>query len=104
VAYVIPFVFVYEPSLIMQGSFIEIILCFSSALIGIWVVSAGMLGYVFSKIGPVIRVVCIISGLILILPVTIIPYGAVIKVVAAGAVCIILGLELVHNKRLVAED
>ena len=103
VAYVIPFVFVYEPSLIMQGSFIEIILCFSSALIGIWVVSAGMLGYVFSKIGPVIRVVCIISGLILILPVTIIPYGAVIKVVAAGAVCIILGLELVHNKRLVAE-
>jgi TRAP transporter 4TM/12TM fusion protein len=104
VAYVIPFVFVYEPSLIMQGSFIEIILCFSSALIGIWVVSAGMLGYVFSKIGPVIRVVCIISGLILILPVTIIPYGAVIKVVAAGAVCVILGLELVHNKRLVAED
>jgi len=104
VAYVIPFVFVYEPSLIMQGSFIEVILCFSSALIGIWVVSAGMLGYVFSKIGPVIRVVCIISGLILILPVTIIPYGAVIKVVAAGAVCIILGLELVHNKRLVAED
>jgi TRAP transporter 4TM/12TM fusion protein len=103
VAYVIPFVFVYEPSLIMQGSFIEIFLCFSSALIGIWVVSAGMLGYVFSKIGSVIRVICIISGLILILPVTIMPYGAVVKVVAAGAVCIILGLELVRNKHLKAE-
>ena len=103
VAYVIPFVFVYEPSLIMEGSFIEIIMSFSSAVIGIWVVSGGMLGYIFSRIGSVIRVTCIISGLILILPVTIMPYGALIKIVAAGAVCIILGFELVRNKRLVAE-
>ena len=39
VAYVIPFVFVFSPSLIMRGGTIEVVVSFVCAVVGVWIAS-----------------------------------------------------------------
>ena len=42
VAFIIPFIFVFEPALLMQGSTTEIVTAFASALIGVIGIASGM--------------------------------------------------------------
>ena len=102
VAYVIPFVFVYEPALIMNGTPVEILLSVGAALFGVWITSGGMLGYIFTSIGPAARVVCVVCGLLMLMPVSVLPYGVAIKLMAAGGIMIIFVVQFLRVKQLKA--
>ena len=102
VAYVIPFVFVYEPALIMQGSPVDILLNLCAAVFGVWVVSGGMLGFIFTGIGPLMRIICVVGGLFLLMPMGVLPYGAAIKLLAAGCVLVIFAAQFVRVKQVKA--
>lgn len=52
VKYIVPFFFILNPSLILQGSIIETLYLFALCLLGIWLMAAGLDGYLL-KIGPV---------------------------------------------------
>jgi TRAP transporter 4TM/12TM fusion protein len=62
-AYIVPFLFAYHPSLLLQGSLIEIIHATMTALIGISLLAIGVEGFLFRKLNWVKRVLLILGGL-----------------------------------------
>jgi TRAP transporter 4TM/12TM fusion protein len=62
-AYIVPFLFVYSPSLILQGTWLEIILSLITAIIGTIILGTGLVGYLFAPLSPLYRVAAIISGI-----------------------------------------
>ncbi len=45
-AYIVPFLFVFSPSLLLQGDeLVTTVIAVTSAIAGVWIVSAGMIGY-----------------------------------------------------------
>tara|TARA_Y100001960_G_C14507543_1_gene744788 strand:- start:32 stop:877 length:846 start_codon:yes stop_codon:yes gene_type:complete len=98
VAYVIPFVFVFEPALIMEGSTGDIIWSFGAALIGVWIVSCGFLGFIFTNINLVMRLLCVIAGFLLVLPDSVVPLGSILKIIALAAVLLFTAIELIRAK------
>lgn len=68
IAYIIPFLFCYSPSLIMQGSWGSILLDFSTALAAVWLVSAGVVGFALTRLNAARRVAYIVAGACLLVP------------------------------------
>jgi TRAP transporter 4TM/12TM fusion protein len=68
VAYILPFVFIFKPALLLYGSLIEIVLSFVIALTGTCVLAMGLEGWLFGlKTGVIERVMLIISGIMIVL-------------------------------------
>ncbi len=65
VAYVVPFVFAFQPALILVGSVGEIVLALAAAVIGVVLVGIACAGYLFRPLGPAKRVVVGAAGLLL---------------------------------------
>src|SRR5699024_5778854 len=56
VAFVIPFMFIYGPSLILEGSALSIIIAALSAVIGVFALSAAVEGFLLQKINWLLRI------------------------------------------------
>jgi TRAP-type uncharacterized transport system fused permease subunit len=68
VAYILPFVFIFTPALLLYGSLINIIISFIIALTGTCVLAMGLEGWFFGlKTGSVARAMLIISGIMIVL-------------------------------------
>ncbi|MEJ8571985.1 TRAP transporter fused permease subunit [Microbaculum marinum] len=68
-AYIVPFLFVFSPALLLQGgASIATMVAVASAVAGVWIVSAGMIGYFMRPLGPVSRAGFIIGGACLLVP------------------------------------
>ncbi len=68
-AFIIPYIFALNPSLLLIGSEpLDIILVTLTALAGMTGVAAATEGYIFAKMNPLIRIVSLIGGLMLIIP------------------------------------
>lgn len=67
-AYIVPFLFVYSPTLLMQGSVFDIALAVVTAVAGVWFVSAGMIGYGLRRMQPLARIAALAGGAMLLLP------------------------------------
>lgn len=65
-AFLMPFMFVYSPALLMQGTLSEIILCCITSVIGAFALAVGVEGYLYTKVSPVSRIICFCSALLLI--------------------------------------
>ena len=74
-AYVVPFLFVLAPELLMEGSALEILHTAATAVIGVWLVSAGFMGYFARPLGPLHRVLFMAAGLLLFFPAGGVSYG-----------------------------
>ena len=68
VAYVVPFLFVASPSLLLQGSVTELALAVTTAVAGVWLVSVGVTGYFTRLLKPLFRAAFIAAGLALMIP------------------------------------
>jgi TRAP transporter 4TM/12TM fusion protein len=79
-AYVVPFVFVVSPSLLLQGEVSTITVDMVLSLAGIFAVSVGIVGYFGGGLSPIMRVLAVIVGLVC-LPVPML--GAMVNVTAA---------------------
>ena len=67
--FIVPYVFAYSPSmLLIETNALEVIQISLTSLIGIFGVSSGLEGYLFTKMNPIIRAVFVIGGLMLIVP------------------------------------
>ena len=69
-AYVVPFIFAYQPALILVGSVREIIVAVLTASIGITLLAAGCAGYLFRPISWTKRALLWVAALLLLLPST----------------------------------
>ncbi|MEX0738285.1 MAG: TRAP transporter fused permease subunit [Pseudohongiella sp.] len=109
IIYFIPFFFVLNPALLLQGEFAGIAQNVGTALIGVALISAGLQGYLLGfgrigedKLGLVSRGCVAIAGLALVTPAGGL-YGfsqVVLIVVCAGFLAAGLGITLLQRKRL----
>ncbi|MFH1490384.1 MAG: TRAP transporter fused permease subunit [Pseudomonadota bacterium] len=83
-AFVIPFMFVLSPTLLMQGRPAMIVINLASAMCGVWIVSMGIIGFLVRRLGPFLRIILGLSGLALISPAS--GHGAGISVNIIGFV------------------
>jgi TRAP transporter 4TM/12TM fusion protein len=67
-SYIVPFLFVYSPALIMRGSAVEIALVMALSVTGIWFVCAGMTGYALRVMPLAPRVGFVAAGLLFLMP------------------------------------
>jgi TRAP transporter 4TM/12TM fusion protein len=68
VAYIVPFVFVYSPSLLLIGSFNEVALAVTTALAGTALLAVALSGFLFRPVGWMWRVLLAVAGVALIVP------------------------------------
>jgi TRAP-type uncharacterized transport system fused permease subunit len=67
-SYIVPFLFVYSPALIMRGSALEIGLVMFLSIAGIWFVCAAFTGYAMRVMGLPMRIAFGMTGLMLLMP------------------------------------
>lgn len=71
-AFIIPYMFVYNPALLMIGATIpEILWVVFTAIVGMIAIGAGMIGYWYRKCNWIERILAVSTGLLLIFPETI---------------------------------
>ena len=68
-AYIVPFLFMFSPTLLLQGgSTAETVVAIATAIIGVWLISAGMVGYLAGPMVLWLRVGFVLSGICLLIP------------------------------------
>ena len=99
IAYVIPFVFVLSPALIGQGTALEVVSAAATAMVGVWIASCGLIGFMFSRLGAAERLLAFAAGIMLLLPAHAIAYGVWLN--AAGLVLggLIVGKDYLARRR-----
>lgn len=99
-AYIIPFLFVFSPSLLLQGgSIIDIVLAVSTAAIGVWFMSAGMIGYGLRVMPVWSRILALAAGALLLLPPEVASWAVAANVVGAALALGFVLFELAVRKR-----
>jgi TRAP transporter 4TM/12TM fusion protein len=68
VAFVVPYMFAYAPSLLLQGSATEVIIALVPALVGTFLIAVGVQGYSLTRHGAVERLLAFGGGLLLVKP------------------------------------
>ncbi len=94
-AYLIPFVFVVSPSLLLKGDPIVIAIDIATAVLGVWLVSIAIVGYFIRNLNAAERVLFAAVGLSLFIPME--AFTGALWVSAAAAV---IGLLLLSRERL----
>jgi TRAP transporter 4TM/12TM fusion protein len=92
-AYVVPFLFVLSPTLLLRGDPGQVILNVFTAFVGVYIVSVAVVGYFTRRLNAVHRIVIAIAGLLAMLPDTTFPFGGLISVAGALLGALILGSE-----------
>ena len=72
-AYIIPFVFVASPSLLLMGDAGMITLAVISTLAGVWAISVGFVGYFTKRINVITRLLFLTVGVLFIIPALAVP-------------------------------
>jgi TRAP transporter 4TM/12TM fusion protein len=98
-AYVIPFMFVLSPSLLMQGDAGGILVAFVSAAIGVWLISVGLIGYFVQPLGWPIRLAFLVAGFCAMLPLEAFAGAVVTKIAGVVLGGALIAVELARRRR-----
>lgn len=99
-AYIIPFLFVRAPTLLLEGSVVAIMVSFLTALAGVWMICAAFAGYCVRPIGLPMRVGFAIAGLLLFIPADAMPHGELTDVAGLILGAILIGHEVFATRKL----
>jgi len=94
--FIVPFMFVYGPSLLLMGNWLEIIMAIISASVGVILLSAGLMGWFVGETRLWQRGLLVLSAILLIKP------GLTTDLVGAG-IALIVGLWQTVEKKRVAK-
>ena len=93
-AFIIPYMFVLEPALLMiDTNAFEILLILITAIAGMIAIGAGLIGYWYTKLNVVTRIIATITGLSLIYP------GGMSDIIGFIVFIIMLGLQIRKDKQ-----
>jgi len=96
IAYIVPFLFIYFPGLLFEGSAFHIIMAVTTALLGCFALSAALSGYLFKHLQIIKRILLVIGGISLMVPVRMHEEGISLTLLAnlLGGVVVILVIML----------
>ena len=99
-AYIVPFLFVFSPTLLLQGgSLAETLLTIATAVVGVWFVSAGMIGYGLRPVGTALRFSSIVAGSLLLLPPNMTAWATMANVAGAVLAVGVVSLQWARPRR-----
>ena len=101
--FILPFLFVLTPSLLMDGSWAEIALNFSRVTFGIWLGTIAAVGFSFTRLNPTGRAIYAVISLAVVLPPE--AFTGAIWINAAGvtAAIVVLAIDWTRGKKGAAE-
>lgn len=86
-AFIIPYIFALNPSLLLLGSEpLDIVVVTITALLGMTGVAAATEGYLFTRMNPIVRIISLVGGLMLIVPGVVTDAGGLALVLVAAAI------------------
>ncbi|WP_377298293.1 TRAP transporter permease [Rhizobium sp. SGZ-381] len=68
IAYILPFLFIYKPGLLLIGSWAHIGYVFASSIVAVVLVTGGLVGHGLKPLSPLLRLVWLGAGLLVIAP------------------------------------
>jgi TRAP transporter 4TM/12TM fusion protein len=98
-AFIVPFLFIYSPSLILIGGTAEIIHAVITAMLGVWLVSAGLAGYFMTRLSLTMRILFVIAGLASLLPAGAFPQAVYIEIPGVALGLLLMTLEYMRGRR-----
>jgi TRAP-type uncharacterized transport system fused permease subunit len=93
-AYIVPFLFVYSPELILIGRPEKIAFDIATAFAGIWLISAGFVGYALRPLGAAARAAFIVAGACLLIPLSFFAYALYLNIAGALAAALLLAWQM----------
>jgi TRAP transporter 4TM/12TM fusion protein len=99
-ALVVPVMFVLSPSLIMQGKPLDIVIAALTAFAGVWIATAGILGYFFQLMGVFMRLACLAAGIALMIPSQAFAGAIYFEIAGFVVAAAIIGGEFLSSRRL----
>ena len=99
-AYVVPFLFVFSPSLLLQDPNVALtLITVTTAIAGVWLISAAMIGYLFRLMAMPMRAGVLASGILLLTPTGFGSWVVTANAIGAVAAVLILGIEFTASRR-----
>lgn len=93
VAFLVPYVFVYKPAILLMGTFWEIVSATAVLALGTAMLTIGVSGYVLRKLDGWERILFALAGVMIVLPETISTYGGM-----ALAACMLV-IQIIRSKK-----
>ena len=103
-AYIVPFIFVYSPAIVWQGTHTEIFRIFILSIIGVWAISAGWVGFVCGKLTLKWRILFIVAGALCLLPASFTKWGDLLDIVGICAVVFAVAICFTFSKRAIRKQ
>jgi TRAP transporter 4TM/12TM fusion protein len=97
--FTLPFLFVLTPSLLMDGTWIEIVLNFSRVIFGIWLGTMGAVGFALAPLGRIGRLLYAAASIAVVLPPESFQGAILINAAGITAAVILLALDWFRRKQ-----
>ncbi|OGA06832.1 MAG: hypothetical protein A3H33_15700 [Betaproteobacteria bacterium RIFCSPLOWO2_02_FULL_65_20] len=97
--FVIPFLFVFSGTLLMQGSPVMIVVDFAAAVAGVWFFSAAIMGYSVRPLGVLSRIYYGVAGIFFVVPLEAFRAGRWMNVAAVCMVAALFAWEQTLRRR-----
>jgi len=97
-AFIVPFLFVFSGTLLMDGDAIHVALDFIAALAGVWLVSAAMIGHGIGPLSVVKRIPYALAGLSLVVPIGAFGYSRYLNAAGGLAAVALLLADYLNRK------
>ncbi|WP_417678709.1 TRAP transporter permease [Roseibium sp.] len=104
VAYIIPILFVFSPTLLLHGAPLDIALAVMTAVVGVWLVSIGLAGYFAGLLSPGVRVLFSLAGLLALIPSGAFPQAVITDVVGVACGFVLMVWQLMTRKPATTKD
>lgn len=95
-AFIVPYIFAFSPEMLIIGSdkpWYEIILLVITALCGIYIISAGMEGYMYKKMSWLERILALAGGLCMVIP------GIVTDAIGVALIILVVIIQKIGAKK-----
>lgn len=93
-AYIVPFLFVYSPELILVGRPEMIAVDIVTALGAIWLISAGFVGYALLPLAAMARALFVLAGVLLLVPLSLLQHSIYLNIAGAALAAALLAIQL----------
>ncbi len=100
IAYIIPFLFVRAPSLLLEGTTQSVILAVITSLFGVWLICAAVTGYAMRILSVPMRVGFALAGLLLFVPAETMHGGEWTDIAGFSFGIVLIAVEFVATRRL----